>query len=508
MTDRPRPTFLRGTRFGEGGRYEIRRRIGVGGMAEVYKAVDTRLGRRAVAIKMLSAAVADHPFAARLRTLFIGEAQALSRISDDNVVNVSDFGIENGTPYMVMEYLRGMDLGAFLKAAKRLPVQEAVDLMLAICSGVYACHLAGIIHRDLKPANVFLCETPQGRQPTVIDFGVARVPVPSDAQAPRTDLVVGTPHYMSPEQAAGKPANELSDQYSIGAVLHRCIYGRVPESARTSAQSHRVDLVAGLHEVILRALDPSPAKRFPSVHALGQALLPFASQPAQARWRSYYHEAPVRFDPNTTGSIAFAREPIERLSQAVTIAVDPSPASELAGPTIIEGPPSMAEEGLTAATAIDAVSRRPTESITGVLRSGAVGPRRGGWLGANRDRAKILGGAFLLAVLIVAVSALAGRHLRQPVEHRPLLAPTVQSLDEGPKGPSTVPPVIGVAPRAIPSKQDHPADGTATRSNSVRSTDVIPSATPARPVHRARRHRQQVPPPSIEYGSDGLPILH
>jgi serine/threonine-protein kinase len=139
-------------------------------MAEVYKAVDKRLGDRVVALKALSADIASHPFAQKMRTLFIQEAQALSRVKDENVVDVMDFGTDaDGAPFMVMELLGGTDLRTFLKQSRRMPVDAAVDVMLGVCAGVHACHLAGVIHRDLKPANIFLCRGLTGPRPKVLD---------------------------------------------------------------------------------------------------------------------------------------------------------------------------------------------------------------------------------------------------------------------------------------------------------------------------------------------------
>jgi serine/threonine protein kinase len=349
------PLLAPGSKIGDGGRYQIRRRIGCGGMAEVYKGTDTRLSGRAVAIKVLSPAAAEHRFAARMRELFVQEAQALSRISDDNVVAVLDFGIsEGGVPYMVMEYLHGVDLGAFLRAAKRLPVEEAADLMLAICSGVHACHLAGIIHRDLKPGNIFLSQTPQGRQAKVLDFGVAKLPaVRGDDDNQKTDLVVGTPSYMSPEQAKGRPANELSDQYGIAALLYRCVSGRVHDGTPITATKIGVTGYEGLIEVLRRALDPVPASRFESVHQLGQALLPFASQAARARWRPYYQQLPQRFDPATTGSLSARPENAIPPSEVATVAAERSAAWSdglsiaPTDPTVLEPPSAVEPAGVS-----------------------------------------------------------------------------------------------------------------------------------------------------------------
>ena len=289
--------FPVGTRIGDERRYEIRERIGKGAMAEVYKAVDTRLNNRIVAVKTLSASVETHVYRDRLRTLFVEEARALARIKDDNVVAVLDSGVTPaGTPYMVMEFLGGQDLAQLLKQEKILPVERAVDVILGVCAGVHACHLAGIIHRDLKPANIFLDVTLKGEQTKVLDFSVAKIPIGHDEDEKdrtRTDLIVGTPSYMSPEQALGKPANELSDQYSVGALLYRCLTGRPPQGVLPRPREDRPEIPEGLEQAVLRAMDARPEVRFPTVYDFGRALEPFASPMGRGRWKPYYTTPPV-----------------------------------------------------------------------------------------------------------------------------------------------------------------------------------------------------------------------
>jgi len=236
-----------------------------------------------VAIKTLLASVATHACGDRIRRLFIQEAQALSRVKDENVVDVLDFGVitDSETPYMVMEFLQGEDLGAFLKRTKQVDIADAVDVILGVCAGVHACHLAGIIHRDLKPANIFLAATLKGRQPKVLDFSVAKVLGPENDRADntRTDLIVGTPSYMSPEQALGQPANELSDQYSIGALLYRSLTGCPPRGIVPRPRALRPEIPVDLEGTILRAIDSTPANRFRTVHELGQHLRPTPQRP-------------------------------------------------------------------------------------------------------------------------------------------------------------------------------------------------------------------------------------
>ena len=324
-----------GTRLGDGERYEIRQRIGIGGMAEVYRAVDTRLGNRIVAIKTLSASVAQHQFAVRMRDLFIQEAQALSRVKDENVVDVLDFGISSdGTPYMVMEFLNGTELGVFLKKNKQVSVEQAVDIMLGVCAGVHACHLAGIIHRDLKPANIFLTRTLKGELTKVLDFSVAKVPIARSAASvdqAKTDLIVGTPTYMSPEQALGRPANERSDQYSIGGLLYRCLTGRPPQGVLPKPHELRPEIPERLEAVILRALEAQPEQRFATVYDLGHGLLPFASASGRGRWRPYYRTPPQPVDPTTTGTLPRLPAPTAGLTGAAEPATSPSVPATVAG---------------------------------------------------------------------------------------------------------------------------------------------------------------------------------
>ncbi|MEP6654273.1 MAG: protein kinase [Myxococcales bacterium] len=281
-----------GTRLGDGDRYEIRRKVGQGAMAEVYQAVDRRLNNRIVAVKTLSASLADHKFTDKMLALFIEEAQALSRVRDDNVVAVLDSGTDaGGTPYMVMEFLNGRDLSGLLREEKQLSVERTADIMLAVCAGVHACHIAGIIHRDIKPANIFLERTAKGEQPKVLDFSVAKIPVSRDQT--RTDLIVGTQNYMSPEQALGRPADELSDQYSIGALIYRCLVGKPPQGLLARPREIRPEIPQELETILLRTMDPIPANRYPSVHHLGHDLLAFASIVGRLRWNSYYASPPA-----------------------------------------------------------------------------------------------------------------------------------------------------------------------------------------------------------------------
>jgi serine/threonine-protein kinase len=527
LADRPQ-TLPPGTRLGDGGRYELRQRIGVGGMAEVYRAVDTRLGSRVVAIKVLSASVAEHPFAEKMRGLFIQEAQALSRVKDENVVDVLDFGTaDDGTPYMVMEFLNGTDLGVFLRQNENVAVDAAVDIMLGVCAGVHACHLAGIIHRDLKPANIYLSRTLKGEQPKVLDFSVAKVPLArlaADADQAKTDLIVGTPSYMSPEQALGRPANELSDQYSIGALLYRCLTGRPPQGVLPRPREVRTDIPERLEEIILRALDPTPEKRFGTVHELGHELVAFASSTGRGRWKAYYKTPPRPIDPTTTGPL-----PVEAFKQIRAALAEPATAPS--APATVAAPAydfkaherttSLASDAAAAAnaesatstksTAVDNVSPSALRSTASSLPSSIEIPisdvaapvsstrpaepaAPSSVVGARRDRRRVVLAAAAAAVVVVGVTAATIR-LRAD-KPSPAVAPPPPAWTRQKAPPVTAPPVPS-EPEPVKTEQPLPAVEAAPQDQ--------PQPAPAR---RPKRRRPPAASSAIQYGDDGLPILH
>ncbi len=281
-------------------RYELHEMIGCGGMGAVYRAIDTKLGRT-VALKTAAAKSNGARLTDRVRQRFLREAMALSKVEHRNVVQVLDFGFaDDGTPFLVMEHLRGRDLGALLAESETpMPVTDVVDIMLAVCAALRACHRAGIIHRDLKPGNIFLAETETGREVKVLDFGVSKAPTADDLT--REGQILGTPQYLAPEQIDGK-VGPASDQYALGVVLYVCLTLRLPYEDHQNRQllraietgtfesprTFRSDLPEALEAIVLRAMHVSPSERFESVYALGQRLWDLASPRSQEEWRSYY----------------------------------------------------------------------------------------------------------------------------------------------------------------------------------------------------------------------------
>jgi eukaryotic-like serine/threonine-protein kinase len=223
-----------GTKLGP---YEIVSQVGAGGMGEVYRARDTRLGRD-VAIKMLPEALHD---ADRLRR-FEQEARTIAALNHPNILGIHDIGAHDGAPFLVSEFLEGQTLREKLVSGP-LPVRRGIEYALGIAQGLAAAHEKGIVHRDLKPENVFV--TREGRI-KVLDFGLAKLVRPEEnhqtavtltSPATLPGMVMGTVGYMSPEQVRGEPSHPRSDIFSFGAVLYEMLTGKRAFKRETPAET-------------------------------------------------------------------------------------------------------------------------------------------------------------------------------------------------------------------------------------------------------------------------------
>ncbi len=277
-----------GTKLGP---YVIQAQLGAGGMGEVYRARDTRLGRE-VAVKVMPASFASD--ADRLRR-FEQEARAVAALNHPNILAVHDIGTQDGTPYIVTELLEGRTLREQLDDGA-LPVRKALDYAKQISAGLAAAHSGGVVHRDLKPENIFC--TKDGRV-KILDFGLAKQNLSPAAHAAATmsgetipdaqtepGVVMGTVGYMSPEQVRGAAADQRSDLFSLGAILYEMLSGQRAFKRDTNAETMTAilkeepselsgtnpNIAPGLDRIVHRCLEKEPSQRFQSASDLGFAI--------------------------------------------------------------------------------------------------------------------------------------------------------------------------------------------------------------------------------------------
>ncbi|MBN2192024.1 MAG: serine/threonine protein kinase [Polyangiaceae bacterium] len=339
---RPKDPFIGRTILD--GQFEIIQKIGTGGMGSVYKASQPAMNRM-VAIKIL------HPKLAGRRDLtsrFRREARAMSQLSHPNTTTVFMYGElpEDGSLYIVMEYLEGRNLNQTVRKSGPIPVERAIPLLISVCGALDEAHNMGIVHRDLKPENIFLCRVGNMPEfPKVLDFGLAKVTErqmrPGSIILTQEGMVFGTPEFMSPEQAQGKTLDPRSDIYSLAVILYEVLTGKLPFHANTPMeyiQKHvleppisinvRVEgmtFPGGLWEVIAKALAKKPDDRFQSADEFAHALEPFGSPASR-----------MGLGPSPAAASVPAAE---GASSVRRVSVDPPLAPPASGPSPVAGPP-------------------------------------------------------------------------------------------------------------------------------------------------------------------------
>jgi serine/threonine-protein kinase len=276
-----------GKRQGEllAGKYLLDDLLGVGGMGEVYRATNVSLGRK-VAIKLLSPEYVNNEDDVNR---FLREARAAAAVRHTNVVDVLDVAREdNGTPFIVQELLSGEDLERYLRSrGGRLGPSESLEIMIPVADAVAAAHAQKVVHRDLKPANIFLARDRNQIVPKVLDFGAALFPTIAERSAKEARMLIGTPHYMAPEQIVDKTAvDSRSDVWALGVILYEMMVGETPFEAETAQgvlnkvktvnvpplRSRVPDAPVELEQIVAKCTNRDRLMRYPDAGAAHVAL--------------------------------------------------------------------------------------------------------------------------------------------------------------------------------------------------------------------------------------------
>src|SRR4051812_43673049 len=390
-----------------GGRYRLDERIAGGGMGDVWRGTDEVLGRT-VAIKILLPALLEEPgFAERFR----GEARTMATINHPGVVDVCDYGSEEGTAFLIMEYVEGDALSRTLSRVGRLTPGRTMALIAQAADALQAAHEKGIVHRDVKPGNLLV--RPNGTL-VLTDFGIARSAMVG--QLTQAGSVLGTASYISPEQAAGSTASPLSDVYALGVVAYQCLSGRRPfegDNPIEIAMRHvrdvppplPADIPPVVRQFVDRAMAKDPGARFPSASAMGQV----------AR-RAGDNLATGRLNPTSGAPTMPVSGPPGRPYSGAPVSGTPSPAGTRVMPNYNDGPVSPAgpRQGqyMRGAAAVPAAAPTSDTRYGYTHPMAPAGPRG---TGAGRDSAgRSKGGIgkwLLAAIVLILVFCVGGIYL-------------------------------------------------------------------------------------------------
>ncbi|MCC6527859.1 MAG: protein kinase, partial [Polyangiaceae bacterium] len=488
------------------GKYRIIREIGSGAMGAVYEGDNVRIHRR-VAIKVLHAGIAQKGDTVQR---FEREAQAAGRIGSEHIVEVLDLGsLADGSYYMVMEFLEGMTLGQRIRTHGRLMPRDVVPVIQQLLTGLEAAHEARIIHRDLKPDNIFLLDPKQGRGEFVkiLDFGVSKFnPLNTEEgfNMTRTGAVVGTPFYMSPEQAKGaRDVDHRSDLYAVGVILYQCITGQVPFHAGTfnelifkivletppPPEQFVPNLDANFSRIVRRAMSREPDQRFQTAAEFRDTLSVWLHTGNQTLGGTMVVQPPLPPPPGAPAAVAL---------EAVTMIAQPKPSTR----------PKAPEVGITPmpVTPVPGLVAQPLAPLDSGALSPSAGQREwilptttptppGGVAPAGQAAAKrrqMFAVLVAVGVAAVAVTAIAGIAMTGPGG-----AATTASGSS----PDTASPDARAAVASPPTEAQPTTTSAATTSEAATSSEPAASASatpPATAETAAPPVTAPVPPPTAK----------
>jgi len=451
------------------GKYRVDRQIGAGGMGVVLAATHLDL-LETRALKFLSeAALQDAESVER----FLREARAASRLKSEHVARVFDVGrLPTGIPFMVMEYLEGADLGVMLKSSGRLSVPVAVNYVLQASEGLAEAHAAGIVHRDLKPANLFLTFRPDGTECVkVLDFGISKIKSGNaeDIDVTKTHAVLGSPHYMSPEQMeSSRDVDARSDVWSLGILLYQLVTGELPFKGKTMTEVVAVvfskppippskiveDIPLELEKVILRCLQHDVNARPQNVGELAKELEPFGppgnSQVVERIVRLLQTPVVLRLSSSNPIAIPQIMEAIAAARQAAgTVSQDESNALAAGGSPAGQAVAIVPQQAGWSERANEITLQQPG-SVSGAWGATASGLKR----------RRIPAAAILLAcgaMLLGVAVAIAVVTSKSPPSGEPLGSSSAALESAAPLEPASASPVIHASAAVEPVESAAPS---------------------------------------------------
>jgi eukaryotic-like serine/threonine-protein kinase len=461
------------------GKYRVVRVIGAGGMGTVYEGENVRIGRR-VAIKVLNAEAADAP---DVRRRFEREAQVAAKIGSPYICDVLDLGdLPEGQCYLVMEYLEGRSLDEILQDQEKLPPEEVATIAVQLLEGLQSMHDVDIVHRDLKPANIFIAKSGAGGKEIVkiLDFGISKFQAsPEAVSLTQTGALLGTPLYMSPEQARGdKELDNRSDLYAVGVCLYRALSGHLPFVGDNFRQllfkialdeppalrQHAPEIDEMFDSIVSKAMHKDPASRFQSAKELQQSIIGWskvygrsslglantvASQPPLVS----SNRTPARSAMSPLATSGENRTPSgweQALSDADVVVAESVIVQATTGPGTVRSSESIG------AAKVDAVAVEPALSTSQTAKVDAPSARKTPWV-------PVIGGTLALGALIAVIA----------------FRPSNNAVAQG--GPSADPNALSAA--TAKSATAEPLT-TATSSASATSATTAPAPSASSAVDR------------------------
>ncbi len=414
-------------------RYVVEKLLAEGGMGRVYQCRHKILGKK-LAIKIIRADVAELPEAPQR---FLLEAKAASAVGNEHIIDIIDFGaLSDGAAYLVMEFLEGSPLSALIEGKSGLPGTRILTLASQIAEGLGAAHQAGIVHRDLKPANIFVIDRKGEDFIKVLDFGVAQMAHAATSKLTQAGVIIGTPHYMSPEQILGGQIDHRSDIYALGVIMYELAAGYVPFNAEHylailhqhlhlaprpfTSLSPSVQVSPGLEAIIFRCLAKQPEQRYASMAEVRREL----------------------------DAVAHGRAPRGTLiGHAPVVPVAGLVAGSMAGGVSETGPHGATRMALEQSAKAPDLTGLPTLVLPAVPAS-----RPRGMEAKGRARRRYLGTAALLALLCVIWFVAAGGQRKAGKVAWPDVAVAPGVTESRPVGAPEAPvsPAVGTPPAAPP----------------------------------------------------------